>query len=244
MAEKTSFIKIITGASFLGALVVILLFMLAYTSQPSFIFPKDIELWRVYLLIYVVVFSTTLGAITLIAPEYARNLAKANYWKNFVIKFIPTFIVSTIIFVAINFIFRRASSVNVFTAISYMNWSVFLVYLLVVAQVEEILFGGLIYTAVEKQFANKKQGTKAAYIATTILFALWHLAKTGGNLVLLIVYIPLRIIFNYTRNNGIPGLARLWPAVFGPSPTTQQTNAAVHASWNVFVTSFVSSVRV
>lgn len=229
----------------MGALVIILLFMLAYTAQPSFIFPKDVEMWRIYLLIYVVVFSTTLSAVILIAPEYARSLAKAKYWKNFVIKFIPTFIVSTIIFVVINFIFRTSSSVNVFQAIAYMNWSVFLVYLLVVAQVEEILFGGLIYSAVEKQFAsNKKQGTIAAYIATTILFALWHLAKSGGNLMLLIVYIPLRIIFNYTRNNGTPGLNRLSPSMFGPSPTTQQTNAGWHASWNVFVTSFISSTRI
>ena len=116
---------------------------------------------------------------------------------------------------------------------------VVLVNLFVVTQIEELLFGGLIFTSIDKKY-----GQNAANIITIGLFAIFHYAKTGGNWLIMLTYIPLRYWFNYVRNNGTPYLNNISPTMFGPTPRTQQANSAWHFSWNMFVLGFVKPMQI
>lgn len=239
---KGNVIKALTGASFLLVQIALLVFLYAQSFTPSGIFPKDTDLWNKILTGYLVIFTIAMVGAIAIVPEVVRSLATASYWKSFILKFIPTAIVTTIIFILIKTIFKGPGSINPFNAIAYMSTIVVIIHAIVIVQVEEILFGGLFYTAIQKRYSNT-----TANISTIIGFSLFHFAKTGGNILVMLTYAPLRYIFNYTRNNGIPGFRSI-PGIgekwFGPSPNTQQTNSGVHFGWNAFVLGFLQPTSI
>lgn len=213
-------------------LILIIGFLLLYaqTFNSSPIFPTGHEEWNKVLTGYLVFFSVSMIGVLILAPEVAKKLGKANYWKSFWLRFIPCAIVSLIFFAVIQFALKSNSSINLYDAVKSVPFWVLIIHALIVTQIEEILFGGLLYTAI-----IKKAGATYANIITAFLFSLFHYGKTGGNIAVLITYIPLRFIFNYARNNGIPGLNRIAPKLFGATPETQQANAGVHFGWNAFI---------
>ena len=235
---KDSIIKVVTGASFLAVLMGLLLFFYSQSFQTSSIFPKDADLWNKIIGGYLLIFTLGLVAGIIFVPQEVRRLATANYWKSFGLKFIPAAVFWVAIFTLFKSFFT-SSGLDIFQAISYMPWTVLLVHIFVISQVEEILFGGLIYTSI-----NNKYGYKSAQITTIILFALFHFAKTGGSLIVMATYVPLRYWFNYQRNYGTPVMNRL-PVIgqkfFGATPETQQSNAAAHASWNLLITGILNN---
>lgn len=239
---KNNVLKAVTGASFLLVLISLLIFLYAQSFNPSGIFPEDTDLWNKILTGYLVIFAISMIGALAIVPDVVRSLATASYWKSFVMNFIPTAIVTTIIFILIKAVIKGPGSINPLEAVSYMPIIVLVVHALVITQVEEILFGGLYFTAIQRRY-----GIKAANIVTVIAFALFHFAKTGGNIVVMLTYIPSRYMFNYSRNYGIPGFRSI-PGIgdkwFGPSPITQQTNAGVHFGWNTFVIGFIKPLQV
>jgi len=242
MARNNNIIGAISGASFLLVLLGLLIFLYAQSFTASAIFPQDAELWNKILTGYLLIFALVMiGAIVLV-PEVVRSLATANYWKSFLFKFIPSALVTTLILILIKSLLKGTGSINIFSAISYIPISVLLVHLFVISQIEELMFGGLVYTAIEKKF-----GTTPAEVISIGLFSIFHYAKTGGSLVVMATYIPLRYVFNYTRNNGYPLLNKI-PGIgqklFGATPRTQQSNAGMHFGWNMFVLGFLKPLQV
>ena len=231
--------KALTGASFLLVLIGLLIFLYAQSFTPSGIFPKDTTLWNNILTGYLVIFSIAMIGAIAIVPEVVKSLATANYWKSFGLKFIPQAIVGSIILILLQGILRGVHSINIMSAIAYMPISVLLVHLFVVTQIEELLFGGLIFTSIDKKY-----GQRAANIITIGLFAIFHYAKTGGNWLIMLTYIPLRYWFNYVRNNGTPSLNNISPIMFGATPRTQQANCSWHFVWNMFVLGFVKPMQI
>jgi membrane protease YdiL (CAAX protease family) len=233
-------LKVISNISFLLVIVGAFIFLYAYSLQDSsIIFPQNSELYNKIYTFYGIAFSLTLIAIAAISPRTIKKLAQANYWKATLTRFIPAAIVWIVIFTLVKTIFTGLNHVDILKSIAYLPIGVLLTHLFVVDQIEELLFGGLIYTTIEE-----KSGRKAAGWTTVILFPLWHLVKTGGNIILMLTYIPLRLLFNYQRNFGTPGLNKLFPSLFGNSPQTQQSNAGAHFGWNYFVVTFIEPFRV
>lgn len=223
----------IGGASFLFVLVIALIFLYAQSLTASPIFPEHVESWNRILTVYLVVFSLALILSLLYAREILRGLIQTNPWKAFAYKFIPSALITILFLGLIKYFVKGANSLNIFTAVSYMNPAVLLVHLLVVSQIEEILFAGLIFNAIKK-----RSGDTNANIVTIALFSLWHYAKTGGSLIAMVIYIPLRYWWNYVSRYGTPYLAQIAPKYFGGSPETQQANAGSHFAWNMFAIGF------
>lgn len=237
MVKNTGLFGAITGASFLLVIIGLLTFLYAQSFTESAIFPQDVESWNKILTYYVVTFAIALIGIIALVPKTLRKLATANYWKSFLFKFIPTFLVFSIFLILIKGLLKGADTINVIDAISYIPLSVLVVQIFVITQVEELLFGGLFYTAIQEKYGHFSANT-----ITAITFALFHFATSGGSWVTMLTYAPLRLFFNYVRNNGTPLLNNV-PVIgekfFGATPQTQQANAGFHLAWNFFVLAFI-----
>lgn len=232
--------SVFSRASFLFVLTLALIFLYAYSLQDSsIVFPQNSAYWNKILTFYVVSYLAGLIIFALINRQEARRLATANYWKATITRFVPSAGLALLILIPLQYILRGANAVSIWTAIAYVPLPVLLVHFFCSAQVEELLFGGAVFTTIEK-----KSGRRRAYIANMILFSLWHLAKSGGNIVIMITYAPLRLGFDYLRNNGWPYLNRWIPRYFGPSPNTNQSNAGAHFAWDIFVTGFIAPFRI
>jgi membrane protease YdiL (CAAX protease family) len=238
MTGDKSVFSAVTRASFLLGLVLILLFLYAQSFTPSWVFPKNTTVWNQILTGYLIFFAITLITLSIIKREIVLKLASANYWKSFTLRFIPSALVTSIILILIKGLLKSTESIDLFTAIAYMPLSVLLVHLFVVSQVEELLFAGLIFGTIADKF-----GETSANIITMVLFGVWHLAKTGGNIIAMAVYMPLRYWWNFLSRHGTPYLNR-WPRFFGPTPSTQQANAGSHFAWNLFVIGFIEPFRI
>lgn len=216
-------------------LVVILIILYVNTLSPSAWFPKDTNAWNKILTAYMVVFTLSLVVAYIVAKKVVLALTEANYWRAVITGFVPNFVANLVFLIIIKGLIKGSGSINLLSAISYMPWYIVVITALVVAQVEEFLFGGLLYTVIDE-----KSGEGWANGVTALLFGLWHFAKTGGSFIALATYIPLRLWFNYTRTYGSP-LMRL-PKIghlFTPTPKTQQANAGQHFAWNLFVIGFI-----
>jgi membrane protease YdiL (CAAX protease family) len=234
-------LKAVGGLSFLLVLMILLAFLYTNSFATSALFPENPQGWNTIIGAFLLIFVLAIVGSLIFAPEFVKGLAKANYWKAFVFRFIPSALVYGIALIAVKVLLKGDGGVNLFDSISYMPLSVLLLHALVIAQVEEILFGGLIYSSIQKRY-----GHNSANWITTLLFSLFHFSRAGGNWVVLATYVPLRLWFNYTRNNGIPLLSKL-PGVgdkyFGPTPQTQQSNAGAHFAWNAFIIGFIEPFR-
>jgi membrane protease YdiL (CAAX protease family) len=223
----------LTRFSFLLVLIVGYIFLFAQTFSENGLFSQNTENWNKFLSGYLIIFALTLIGSLIFAKETITQLAKADYWKAFISRFLPSAAVSFVILILLKVLIKGPGSIDILSAVSYISLPVLVFHLFVVSQIEEILFGGLMFTALEK-----KSGKLYANIIVVILFALFHYSKAGGSWAILLTYIPLRLIFNYARNNGLPLLNRVSPRLFGATPQTQQSNAGVHFAWNLFVIGF------
>jgi membrane protease YdiL (CAAX protease family) len=231
-------IKTLSGASYL----LVLSFVLMFLFFQSFIQGSAFASLNGVLIAYTIVFGLVLTITFFYSPETIRQLIKAPYWQSTIQKFIPSAIVVSIFLIFVKTLIKGAGSISVFNALSNIPVSVLLVHLFVITQIEEIMFGGLLYTAIQK-----KNGNTQANIWTAAIFSFFHFAKSGGSLAILITYIPLRLWWNYTRNNGTPYLNKIpiiGQRLFGPTPYTQQANAGAHFAWNAFIIGFIEPFRV
>lgn len=238
MARKT-IIDVVTGASFLFTLIIGLILLYAQTLTTSSLFPENVELWNRVYTAYLVILSLALIGTLALSPKTFRAWVTANYWKSFLFRFLPVAVVSTFILILMKGLIKGAGSIDILSFIAYIPLPVLITHLFVVCQIEELVFGGLIYSTIEKRYSRS-----SAEIITILLFPLWHFAKTGGSWVVMLTYIPLRAGFNYTRNHGLPFLNRLAPKFFGATPRTQQANAGFHFGWNAFVIGLIKPLQI
>lgn len=247
MVKERSVWGTIANASFLLTLIIAFVFLYAWSfTDNSIIFGELASSFFKIYTVYAVGLSLTLTGLLIFNPTVIKNLAKANLWKSFAFRFIPSAIVTSLFFIVIKIFIEggHSSIADVIALISLIPIPVLLTHLIVVSQMEELLFGGLIYPALEN---NQKRNERSATIITTGLFSLWHLAKSGGQFIILIPYIPLRLWWLYVRKNGtwplnkIPGIGQKF---FGSSEKTQQANAGSHFGWNAFVIGFIEPFRI
>jgi len=238
MPKGSGVIRTIAKSSLLYGVVLALIFLYAYTASPSSIFPNN-EDWNLILGIYIGTFTLALLACLILAPKVARSLATANYWSSFATRFFPKAIFWFVVLFLFKIIFevifkgQGLEVLNLFQYVKNVPLSILLVHLFVVTQVEELIFGGLIFT-----ISESKGSRFTAEIITIILFSLWHLVKTQGNIISMLIYLPLRVWWNYERSYGTPYLNEISPRFFGASRRTQQSNAGSHFAWNFFVVLF------
>lgn len=238
MSKDKSKTKTILGFSLLLGIILVLVLFYANSLNPSNLFPTDNLGWNRILTVYLVVFSLVLIAILAISPKTLKALAKADYWKSFFISFVPNFIVASIFLLALKFLLKDGSSLHIFQAIASVPLAVLFVHLFVVSQIEEIMFKGLIYNSVTDKGGSKGKAT----LLSVVTFAVWHYAKTGGSLPAMLTYVPLRLWWNYSSENGTPYLRNIRIGKyhpFGATPRTCQAGAGQHFAWNLFIISFL-----
>jgi hypothetical protein len=236
---KQTLKSLFTSSSLLLVIILILVVFYANSLNPSKLFPSNNEGWNRILTVYLVVFSLVLIGIMIYSRKTLKALVTANYWRSFLVSFIPNFIISTIFLLALKFLLKGADSINIFSAISQIPLSVLFVHLFVVSQIEEIMFKGLIYNSI----VDKTNNRKTANIVSTFIFAIWHFAKTGGSLPAMITYIPLRLWWNYSSENGTPFLRNIRIGKYYPfsaTPKTCQAGAGQHFAWNLFIIGFIA----
>jgi len=230
---------IIKASSFLLLTIIVLIVFYANSLNPSSLFPQDNESWNRILTVYLVVFSLVLIGVMIYSRKTLKALVTANYWRSFLVSFIPNFIIASIFLLSLKFLLKGSGGLDIFHAISAIPLSVLFVHLFVVSQIEEIMFKGLIYNSVADRTGNR---TSANFLST-VTFAAWHFAKTGGSIPAMLTYIPLRLWWNYSSEHGTPFLSRLrigkyYP--FGPTPRTVQNGAGQHFAWNLFIIGFIA----
>jgi hypothetical protein len=239
MAKDKGIIKsLISSSSLLLVIILILVVFYANSLSASKLFPTDNLGWNRILTVYLVVFSLVLIAVLIYSPKTLRALVKANYWKSFFISFVPNFIVASIFLLALKFLLKDGSSLNIFQAIASIPLAVLFVHLFVVSQIEEIMFKGLIYNSVRDKGGSKT----SANLLSVVTFAVWHYAKVGGSLPAMITYVPLRIWWNYSSESGTPYLRNIRIGKYHPwgaTPRTCQAGAGSHFAWNLFIISFL-----
>lgn len=229
---KKGIIGTLLSASFLLVLAFILLYLY---WNASALYKQEVDLWQGIIGGYLITLSLMLVVGLAVDPETIQGLAKAPYWKNFGLRFIPSAIVTLTFLVLVRGLLVGGVSVNPLSVLSYVPLTVLIVHIFVVTQVEEIM-NGILYNA-----AKKRSSDKTANRLSIIVFSLFHFAKSGGSFVVMATYVPLRWIWNYLKQNGYPGLQRI-PKIgklFGPTPNTQQTNAGSHLGWNAYVLGFI-----
>lgn len=235
-------LKTLSNASFLLVVILGFIFLYAYSFTDNSIIFGNLSgyFYKIYT-VYAVAFSLSLTAISIFNPGVLKRLAQANFWKAFMFSFIPSAIFTAVLLIFLKVLLKGTDSINIFTAIASLNPGIVLTHLAIVTQMEELMFGALIFPAIEEK-TNKRN----ANIVTIILFPLWHLAKTGGNFMLTIFYAPLRAWWNYIRNNGTPVANKIQfiGKYFAPTPITQQGNAGAHFGWNLFIIGFVEPFRI
>jgi len=226
--KGTGIVKALLGSSFLVTLALILLFLFFNVD----IYKQNTEIWSRILGAYLIAFSLTLSIGVIVSPKIIKALATANYWKSFALRFLPSAVITLTILILIKGLIKGTTTFNPLTVISYVPLPVLLFHLFVVSQIEEIMFGGVIYESVRLKYGNK-----AANYMTLPLFGIFHFAKTGGSIVVMMTYVPLRYWWNYIRNNGTPLFNKI-PKIqklFSATPKTQQVNAGSHFAWNMFI---------
>ncbi len=227
---KIESLSFIARVSFLLVLVGVLIFLFAFSLQDSVVFPSNSAKWHALYTVYLLTFSLILILGLVLTPGIITKLGTANYWKATLTRFIPKAVLYTVLLFALQAFLKGTGTVNIFNVIANIPIPVILTHAFVVAQIEEIGFAGVINQAIEK-----KSSRRTAKIWSNVLFVFWHFAKANGNWVVLITYIPLRLWWDYERDNGTPVLNRVLPSLFGNSQKTQQANAGSHFAWNIFV---------
>lgn len=225
--KSRGIIPTLLRASFLVVLIFTLLYL--YFNVTS-IYKQDTERWGQIIGGYLLAFSLVLIAGILVTPKVMKNLANTNWTKAFLFKFVSSAAITTILLLILNFVIKGTGTLNPIESIGYLPLLTILVHALVIAQVEEIMFAGVIFNSVEKTGSRW-----SAYIITAVLFALFHLAKTGGNFAIMATFIPLRFAWDYLNHKGWPVLGRRFPKIFGVTPYSVQSSAGSHFAWNMFV---------
>ena len=184
---------------------------------------------------YLITLALTLIVVGVYSPGSLKRMARANYWKQLGLKFIPSFLVTIVFLIAFAKVMGIKGSINPLVIVSYIPIGVLLVQLFVVTQIEELM-NDAIYDSFQK-----RSGHKAANLVSMFVFAAFHGAKTGGNIAVMLIYLPLRYFWNYLKENGWPFLRDI-PKIgylFQATPDTNQNNAGSHFGWNVFILGFL-----
>ena len=234
MAKTQSIFRGLLSASFLLVLVFGLLFM--YTNASSIYGPlADLGQQKFLLYLLLLLGSSVVGFV--LAPEVMRGLGRAPYWRSFAFRFLPSAILSFVILLLFSGVFLSSNTINPIKILGNVPILTLLFQALVVAQIEEISFRGILFNSLRH---NKRTSTRNAYIISAIAFAVFHLAVSNSYLVML-TYIPLSLIWTYLSQEGYPFFNRI-PKIkqfFEASPQTQQSNAGSHFAWNAFILGFI-----
>lgn len=241
MEKRQGIIGTIIGASFLLVLGLILIFLLFDSANvQSRFFPEDTERWNQILTTFLISFSIALTFGLIFARKVILALSRANYWKSFFVKFVPSALVTITILLFFGGLFLGAERLNPFRAISYISGAVLIFQLFVVSQIEEIMFRGVIFESL-----LKNTSPLSASIVTNSVFALYHFGASGGSILVMFLLFGLGMLWTYLKLNGYPILNRInIPKLgrpFGSSRLTQQSNAGSHFAYNLFITGFIGA---
>jgi len=233
MADIGKYFRAILSPSFLVIMALTLLFLYSNAAQ---LYTQDAINWKDNYLIYLLFFAITGIVGLVVAPKVLIELAKASYWKAFLTRFIPAAAVSVIIFAFIKLITSGFDSINPLDSLQYVPFHILVFHVFVVAQVEEIMFRGVLFESIAS-----RSGLAVASVLSSIVFAGFHFYSSGGSAIIMLTYIPLGLLFTYIKLNGFPLLKDIngIGKYFQATRYTQQANAGVHFAWNYFVLGFV-----
>lgn len=204
--------------------IITLLFLYMFTNA-SVLFPLNYESMKWGLLTYMIMFMLPLVVNSASGQKTEATLFRANFLKS-AWKF-PLFAgISLTILYGIGYLIKgQLPSLNY--SVLGATLGVLLFYNFLVAIVEEITFRGWLYDTLKKikTGKNKAVAKGIANLTQAIIFAVFHYAMAGGEVMLLFVYVVLGVIFAWVKDTY--------------SPQTNMANAGVHFAWNVFVLAFM-----
>ena len=139
-------------------------------------------------------------------------------WTRRIFKAIPKMLIALAITYGILFVlgtFVLGNQVHLIGNLAAVGIGLIFFHVFIVSINEELIFRGAVPEALKKAGAS----ITAILITTSIVFALFHYATAGGEILLLPLYFALGIIFYKVKQKY--------------SDKTNMANAGVHAGWNL-----------
>lgn len=216
MTKGNSLIKAISVGF---ALIVVHAFL--YFNIGAFS-PDQAELFRAQIAIYIIVLAFVFAFDSRSARRTESPLFTASFFSaQGIVKFLIAVVATLVFLIPLGFVVKGSALPSIFEVVSNLGWGLILVQAFIVAFDEELIFRGFI----TNELTSNRAGKTAVAITQAVLFAFFHLYASGGNWIVMSLYIPLGLIFLEVKNRF--------------SPKTQMANIGVHFAWNIFVLGFV-----
>lgn len=188
--------------------VLVLAFLWFYIQFPQL---RDITL--VYILITAFVFSFGQWKVE-------RALFRAKFLKKIPVLIIAFIIASVILFI-FGLIIKKGNLPTIRDAVAGIGLGYVALHLFIVSTSETFIFQGWVPDRLKQQGFRRK----AIYIISATIFALFHVGMAGWSWILILPYIPLGMLFLWTR--------------YKFSPKTLMAVVGCHLAYNLFILGFM-----
>jgi len=212
MGIKKSIIAGFIGSLSLG--IVIIFAQIWFYSQATTLFPDNSDIWQIRIGAYILMTIAIFGWDA-IGRKTEKELFNISFLKALPVLAI-SFVVSYLALWVIG-VFVLGNSVGLIASLGLIPIPILLFHVLIVSIDEELIFRG----AIAEYLKGKKATISEIFIASSILFAIFHFAMAGGELLLLIPYFLLGLIFMWIKNKY--------------SPKTNMANSGTHMGWNMAI---------
>lgn len=198
-------------------LVVIQIWLL---TQADLFFPQDTDAWRSRLIIYTLMTAFVFSFDSLSSRNTERSLFKVSFLTK-----LPVYLLSAGITFGVLYLFGLSipgkQFPGIIQGIASVPLGIILLHAFIVSINEELTFRGFMVNEL------RARQTPEVYVKgiQATLFALFHVAMAGGELLLVLPYIPLGLGWLYIRDKY--------------SPKTNMANAGSHFAWNLFILGFL-----
>lgn len=197
-------------------------------TQADALFPTKAAEYKIVIATYAVLVAFIFSFDARSSRQTERPLFTAAFFgMQGILKFAIAVSVSLLILIPFGIFIRGGVALGeVYQAVTGVGLGIILLHAFIVSFDEELIFRGFV---VNELRAN---GAKETVVKWTqaIVFAAFHYAVVGGEILLLLVYIPLGLAFFAIREKY--------------SPRTQMANIGAHFAWNFFVLGFVQALGV
>lgn len=220
MAERNIFGKLLNFGSKISLGVVIVLFLAWMYLRVDVLFLQNPILWKSYIQTYLLMVSLVFSFNALASKETEQVLFRVSFLKELP-KFFLTVGISGAVLYLIGYLIKGKALPTIATALAGTSVAVLILYTLVVAISEELIFRGWF----PNEMRARKVSKLGVYIIQAVIFAFFHWF-VSGSLWTIAIYIPLGLLFMYVKDKF--------------SPKTNACNIALHTMWNVFILGFMS----
>lgn len=216
MAQGNGLIK---GISVGLALVLIHAFL--WFNLPA-LFPGEEAKYRGIISLYIVAMAFIFAFDARSSKRTESPLFQASFFSSSgLLKLIAGFAGALLLLIPLGLLIKGDALPSIYTAVTTVGIGTILLHAFIVSFDEELIFRGF----VTNELQSSKVTKTAVAITQSLLFAAFHWYSSGGDFVVLSLYVPLGFIFLAVRNKF--------------SPKTQMANIGAHFGWNFFILGFI-----